>query len=270
MSTIKRLLQNLHKLIIPNQPISNSWEWGVAFGWGLLLFLFWSFVPSDFLPRPAEVFSAFGRMWFEEGLGQELITSFTLQLAAVGIAIVVSLTLAYLATVPLIKPVVVFIATCRFISLSPLILMFGLLLSSDAMTIRISTLVFSISVFYIPDMLSVVLGISNEELEHARTLRMGPWRVVWETAVIGKAHVAYENLRKNAAIGWIMLTMVEGLTRGYGGVGVMLLNEQKHFMLDSVAVVLIVLFIVGLSQDLIMQWVYGKIFPFANYEKERR
>ena len=41
-------------------------------------------------------------------------------------------------------------------------------------------------------------------------------------------------MRQNAAMGWMMLTMVEGISRSEGGVGAMLLNQNKHFHLSAV------------------------------------
>ena len=63
---------------------------------------------------------------------------------------------------------------------------------------------------------------------------MSEWRAVWEVVVLGTADKAFDVLRQNAAIGWMMLTMVEGIARAEGGVGAMLLNQSKHFHLAEV------------------------------------
>ena len=57
----------------------------------------------------------------------------------------------------------------------------------------------------------------SDKFDHARSLRFSDWRVVWEVVVLGTADKAFEILRQNAAIGWMMLTMVEGISRSEGG-----------------------------------------------------
>ena len=105
------------------------------------------------------------------------------------------------------------------------------------------------TVFFVTSMAAVVRRFPKEKFDHARTLRMSEWRVVWEVVILGTADQAIEVLRQNAAIGWMMLTMVEGISRSEGGVGAMLLNQNKHFRLAEVFAIQIVILMVGLLQD---------------------
>jgi NitT/TauT family transport system permease protein len=126
------------------------------------------------------------------------------------------------------------------------------------------------TVFFVTSMAAVIAAIPKSDFDHARTLRMKEWRVVWEIVVLGTADKAFEVLRQNAAIGWMMLTMVEGIARSEGGVGVMLLNEQKHFMLAEVYAIQVVILTLGLFQDY-MIGVLRKLFcPYADLKLERR
>src|SRR2546423_1702414 len=81
-------------------------------------------------------------------------------------------------------------------------------------------------VFFVTSMASVIAAIPKEDFDHARTLRMSEWRVVWEVVILGTVATAFEVMRQNAAIGWMMLTTVEGIFRGEGGVGAMLMNRS--------------------------------------------
>src|SRR5258706_162560 len=83
-----------------------------------------------------------------------------------------------------------------------------------------------------------------------RTLGMTEWRAVWEVVVLGTADRALEALRQSAAMGWMMLTMVEGIVRSEGGIGAMMLNENKHLQLDAVFALIVVVLLVGVAQDL--------------------
>lgn len=257
-------------LFIPNQPISTKVKRAIWLGWVSVGLLLWQFWPSDILPRPLDVARAFGHLWMDEGLGQQLVTSYTVQLEALAIATVGSLLLAYSASIPIMRPVVQFISTWRFISLGPLVIFFSLMVTSQGHALKVWLLVFAIAVFYITSMVPVVLDVPTEELDHARTLRMNPWQVTGEVIILGRLDVAMEMLRQNAAMGWMMLTMVEGLVRSEGGIGTLLLNQLKHFRLAEVAAIIIVLFAVGFVQDLLIQAHRHFLFPYADLEKERR
>ena len=66
-----------------------------------------------------------------------------------------------------------------------------------------------------------------------------------------------------------MITMVEGIARSDGGVGALLLAENKHFRLAEVYAVLVVVLLVGLLIDVLMG-LWGRFAcPHARYENER-
>ncbi len=255
---------------IPNQRVPNSWNKGNAVFWALVLLMAWQFWPSDLAPRPLDVLGAFSNLWFNEGLGEQLIISYSVQLKAMAFATVISLLLSYSATIPFIRPLVIFISTWRFVSLGPLVIFITLLITADGHELKVLLLFFGIAVFYITSMVQVVLDIPTEELEHARTLKMNEWHTVWEVAVIGKLDAALEMLRQNAAMGWMMLTMVEGLVRSEGGIGTLMLNQLKHFHLAEVAAIITILFTVGFVQDLVLRLIRKVFLPHADLAKERR
>src|SRR5208282_5435271 len=114
---------------------------------------------------------------------------------------------------------------------------------------KISMLVFSISVFFVTGMADVIESIPKEQYDLARTLRMGPWRTVWEVVVLGQIDKAFDVLRQNAAIGWMMLTMIESMVRSEGGIGAVLSNANKHFYLNAIMAIQLVILLTGLAQD---------------------
>jgi NitT/TauT family transport system permease protein len=100
---------------------------------------------------------------------------------------------------------------------------------------------------------------------------MGPLRVVYEVVVLGTLADALASLRVNAAMGWMMLTMVEGVVRSEGGIGTVLLNMDRHKDLAATAAILISLFCVGIAQDIIIGAVRNYIVcPYANLGRVRR
>src|SRR5436305_152222 len=84
---------------------------------------------------------------------------------------------------------------------------------------------------------------------------------VW--AARGTLDRALDVLRQNAAMGWAMITMVEGISRAEGGVGAMILNQNKHFLLAEVYAILLVILLLGLFMDWGMGALTNLICPYS-------
>ena len=233
-----------------------------------VVFVLWAFSPFVLLPKPTEVLRALGDMW-SEGLGAELITSFYLNLQAIALATVFSLLLAYATVMPFFRPIVALLSKLRFLSLVGLTFFFTLMAKSGHQ-LKLSLLVFSVSVFFVTGMADVIQSIPKEKFDLARTLRMGEWRVVWEVIVLGQVDKAFDVLRQNAAIGWMMLTMVEGIVRSEGGVGTILLDQNHHFRLAAVFAIQMTILTLGLLQDYGIGMVKNLFCPYAALTLERK
>jgi NitT/TauT family transport system permease protein len=255
-------------VLSPNRVISKqTLRWMIGFQL-LFLFFIWVFSPTIFLPKPKEVFQALSEMWME-GLGGELITSFYLNLQAIALSSILSLLLAYLTVIPFFRPIVNLLSKLRFLSMVGLTFFFTLM-ATTGHELKLYLLVFSVSVFFVTGMAEVVASIPKEKFDLARTLRMGEWRVVYEVIVLGQADKAFETLRQNAAMGWMMLTMVEGISRSEGGVGAMLLNQNKHFHLSAVFAIQLTILLLGLGQDYAIGLLRRVFCPYASLTLERK
>lgn len=240
--------RRLAAVFAPNRAVSSGTMRLLVLGQAALAFAFWASSPVAVLPGPGEVVRALDTLWFEQGLGRELWTSFTTNLQALGLTLAIALALSYLTVVPFFRPVAGAASKGRFLGLIGLTFVFTLLLGGGH-PLKVALLVFGMTVFFVTSMADVVAAIPKAQFDHARTLRMGEWRVVWEVVVLGTADQAIEALRQNAAIGWMMLTMVEGISRSEGGIGAMLLNQNKHFHLAEVFAIQILILFVGILQD---------------------
>ena len=244
----KPLAAEIRNAFRPNRVVSGSaMQLLMAVELGLALLVWWR-SPFEVLPRPDEVARAMGSLWMNQGLGQELWTSFTSNLQALAITTVIALALSYLSVLPVLRPVVTAVSKGRFIGLTGLTFLFTLIFGGGH-PLKISLLVFGMTVFFVTSMASVVAAIPREKFDYARSLRMSEWQVVWEVVVLGTADQAIEVLRQNAAMGWMMLTMVESISRSEGGVGAMLLNQNKHFHLAEVFAIQLLILILGMTQD---------------------
>jgi NitT/TauT family transport system permease protein len=241
----------------------------LALGQAAVALLFWWNSPLGVLPNPAEVAAALQHLWFEQGLGRELWVSFTMNLQALALTLLISLSLSYLTVVPFFRPVVAAVSKGRFLGLAGLTFLFTLLLSGGHQ-LKVALLVFGMTVFFVTSMADVVAAVPKESFDHARTLRMSEWGVVWEVVVRGTADKALDVLRQNAAIGWMMLTMVEGISRAEGGIGAMLLNQNKHFRLAEVFAIQLLILVVGVLQDYGLGGLKRLLFPYADLGLERQ
>ncbi len=256
------------QLLNPNRIFSKK-IMTVIFGfWAVMIFFFWTVGPSRLVPRPLDVFSSFGPL-FRDGLMVEVMSSIKTNMEAIFIGTVISLLLSYLTVLPIMRPVAWGFSKGRFLGLIGLTFLFTLL-TGGGHNLKVALMVFGYSVFFVTSMSQVVAEIPKDEYEHARTLRMSEWRVVWEVVVLGKLDQAFEVLRQNAAIGWMMLTMVEGIVRSEGGIGAMLLAENKHFRLEAVFAIQLVILTVGLAQDYLIGIIRSIVCPYAKLTLERR
>lgn len=255
--------QILH-LFIPNKILKKSSSMILVYFQVALLIIFWIFSPSVFLPTPSETITAIGDLW-RNGIGSELIVSFNLNLEAIAYSSIISLLLAYSTTMPFFRPVVGLISKLRFLSMVGLTFFFTLM-SSSAHTLKLSLLVFSVSVFFVTSMADVLDSIPKVQFDLARTLRMKNWQVVWEVIILGQADKVFDVVRQNAAISWLMISMVEGMSRSEGGVGAMLLNQSKQFHLSSIMAIQLMILIMGLGQDYAIGLMKSLFCPYATLE----
>ncbi len=263
------LMDELLGSFAPNRVVSKNVVRVIVVFQIAVLLLVWTTSSFPFLPKPKGVLNAFLDLWNHEGLGHELGISFLLNGEAMFFATLVSLLLSYLTVVPFFRPIVAAVSKGRFLSTVGLTFFFTVMFT-DAHRLKVSLLTFAVSVFFVTSMMDVVSQIPKNKFDLARTLRMGEWRVVWEVIVLGRADAAFDMLRQNAAMGWMMLTMVEGISRSEGGIGTMLLDQNKHFLLEGVFAIQICILILGLFQDYAIGLAKRFICPYADLQLERR
>lgn len=232
----------------PRQPLSTRGWWALVIVQSAAVGVAWACGPRGVLPSPGEVFEAWRGLWFERGLGPSLAVSALVNLESLGLASLLSFGLVYASVLPVVRPAVGLVSKGRFLGLAGLTFVFTLALGTGH-ALRVALLTFGMTVFLVTALAAEVAAIPLGRFDHARTLRMRPWRVVWEVVVLGTAERGLELVRQNAAIGWTMLTMVEGFTRAEGGVGAMLVDQNRHLHLAEVFALQLTIVVVGLAQD---------------------
>lgn len=208
---------------------------------------FWVMSPSKLVPSPVETAAAM-RELFAGGMLGELLNSLKTNITAVMVATLFSLGLSYATCIPFVRPLATGFSYLRYLSLAGITLGFTILLGGSYW-LKIAVLAFAVSVFFVRSMVDVIRHIPSEQYDLARTLRYNEWEVVGEVVVLGTAADAFDIIRQNAAMSWMMLPFAESLVWSQGGIGVMLLDSSKHFRLESIIAIQLTILACGLIQD---------------------
>lgn len=251
----------------PNGRVSPRTRSALGVVTSIVLLLVWAGRPK-FLPGPVEVCEAFPDL-LGQGLVNQLYMSLATSLQALGVTCLLTLPLAYLTVLPAVRPFVRVLCKLRFLGLTGFVVLFTIAFGGGH-ALKVALLVFGMGTFLITSLYEVVETIPREAFDHARTLRMSPWGAVWEVVVLGKMDAVLDIIRQNAAMGWVMLTMVEGLVRFEGGLGAMMLTEDKHIRLDAVFAIQLVVFLIAVAQDWCLLMVRRTLCPFASITLERQ
>lgn len=264
----KELISDFLHGFIPNAKVSRVTKKAYIVSFLVLAAILWIAIPSKIIPSPWEIVGALPNLWHKLGLGPALFASIELNFKAVVIMSALSLTVAYATVIPALRPIALGFAAGRFNGFVGLPLLFTIIFG-DPSTIKVALLVFGMSVFTVPSVVSIIEGIPRDAFDHGRVLQMSEWRVVWEVVILGKMHEVIDVLRTNIAMGWMMLPMVEGIFRNQGGIGALLLVENKYFHIDTVFCIVFLVAALGLFQDYLIKTAKYIICPYSKINMER-
>lgn len=241
-------MQKASNFFLPYTPIAPSHLKIVFAVQAVIAVALWSLSNSKAVPTPLEVVRAWMDLARNNDLLFELWSSIKISLISLLISTVAAVVVAALSTAAMFQPLARFSSSLRFLGFAGLTYLF-MLMSSDGYWLRIWLLSFGMFVFMVTGLLAEIRALPLEQIDHCRTLGMKHWRITAEVVLLGKADVTLDLVRQNAAVGWTLLTLVEGLTRSEGGIGAMLLNQNRYFLLAGVFAIQITILLYGLAQD---------------------
>jgi NitT/TauT family transport system permease protein len=256
---------NISRVLVPIRTVGARTSGLLIAGWAAAALAVWAASPVSTLPAPREVLGALTDLWWQGGLGPELSTTLKLIAAALGCSIVISLALAWGSVIPAVRPLTAGVSKLRFLGLTGLLFPFTLA-TGGGFTLKAALLTFGMTTFLVTSLARIVAEIPRSQLDYVRSLGASEARVIWETAVRGTLDRTIDAVRQNVAMGWSMITMVEGIARSDGGVGALLLDQNKHFRLAEVYAVLVVILLVGLGIDYAMGALAGLVCPHTRFE----
>ncbi len=239
---------NFKSLYTPNETSTRQLLLTVTAGWLVAWLVVWVIFRPAIFPSPLEVIAAWPALFRDEGLSDAILASLWTNLEALALSTAIGLPLAYLSRVLLFRPLALGISKLRFLSPAVFFLLLLFAVSSGHM-VKVWMLTFGETFFLVTSMLAIVWNVSPIALDDARTLRMSEWEVLWYSVVRGTLDQALQAIRDNAAMGFAMLTMVEGVIRSEGGLGVLLLSQEKYMSFPAVYAIVATVLVLGLLQD---------------------
>ena len=249
------------RIFQPNRRISRLELCAWAGAWSALLVALWAFAGRGVLPLPLEVLSALGSL-FEQGLLRHLASSLYTSLLALAWATALSTALCYAAVLPVLRPLAPLVGNLRFWGFAGVSIAFTLWFHGGR-DLKVALLTFGMTGFFVASLQDELRAIPKDRYDYARSLGLNEWRVTWEVVILGTLDKLLDIVRQNAAMGWMLLTMVETLVRTEGGIGVLLANQSKHLQLANVAALQLLIFALGLCQDLALFGLKRLLCPWS-------
>jgi NitT/TauT family transport system permease protein len=171
---------------------------------------------------------------------------------------------------PLFSGIPFVVSKARFLSLVGLVFIAQKI--GDSADTKVVLLVFGMTVFFVTSMISVIKNITNssegqQELNHARTMRMNDWEVFLEVIVLGRMDTAFEMLRQCFAIVWVMLTAVETIAQSGGGIGVLLYKQQRTLSFEMIWAIQLTVMAVGILMDYVFIVIKQFLMPYSKISK---
>jgi NitT/TauT family transport system permease protein len=259
----------LARIFLPNRTVDRPTMLALVALWVVAAFITWLASPWESLPGPGEVWHALGQLWWKGGMGPELFTTLKLITHALLLTIVISMALSYLTVVAFFRPLVAAICKLRFLGLTGLVFPLTLL-TGGGYALKVVLLTFGMTTFFVTAMAQTVMEIPREQFDYLRVIGASEGRIIWEVVVRGTLDKAFDITRQNLAMGWAMITMVEGISRAEGGIGAMILNQNKHFHLAEVYAILIAILVMGLLLDYAMGLLVRVLCPYVSFDRMAR
>ncbi len=257
---------NFKGWIKPFETLSKKDSFAIAAFWLVLVAAYWFIATSGakkLFPSPIQVWQGFAAL-YNEGLVVHIGSSLWLCLQATVISIVFSLVIAYASPIPLLRPLSKTMSQLRYLPLTG-ITFYLTILVTNARAMQVWVLVIFMSLYFITSLLGVIKDISQEEIDHARSLKCSRWEILWEVIIKGRFDYVIDVLRQNLAITWMMLVTVESILVAAGGLGVLIKNSDKFMNHGRIFALQIVILILGLGIDYTLNTIRKSLFRYSKF-----
>ena len=231
----------------------------------LTVLMNWIFNVSPLVPGPMEVLQAFPKLG-QQHLMYHLGVSYWVYFRALCLATIISVVFAYTSRFTLGRPIAITVGAMRFLGTSGLWFFFVRWFGGGE-SLKIAVLSFSIIVFFTKDAVMIVEnGVKRTEYDHAYSLGLSEWGVLWMVVIRGTMGKMFGALKQNAAMGVVMLGMVEAAVRPGGGIGTLLSDHDKAFDIATIIALNTVVLAIFSFQDFIISCLARLACPYERFE----
>lgn len=251
----------MNEMFRPFGRVSKLWKNLIVIFWVCLAGIIWCYPPDllYFVPSPQAVSDKFFFL-YESGLIEDLVVSLKVIFEAGLIALPVGALLAYLYECEFFKPPIILIAGLS--NLGPLAVIAACLyMGFSGMEVKVYTMTFVILVYFLSALLQN--RPTQDDLDLARTMHMTPWQSLWHVTIRGRLYDTLRAFIPNLAMGWAMLSVVEGANRDAGGLGDVMLKQDKISSMAGIAVISIISLAFGLLIRFALKKLIDWRFPAA-------
>jgi ABC-type nitrate/sulfonate/bicarbonate transport system permease component len=257
---------NIKQWFRPFEKIDKTNKLIIVAIWLVLVLGYWiisSTGSKHLFPTPGQVGEGFSAL-FREGLVVHIASSLALCFQATLYSLIISLVIAYLSPLPMLKPLAVALSKIRYLPLTGISFYLAILVT-NARAMQISVLMVFMSLYFITSLLSVLKDIPDEEIDHARSLKCSRWEVLTEVVIKGRFDYVIDVLRQNLAITWMMLVTVESILVAAGGLGVLIKNSDKFMNHGRIVALQLVILLVGLLLDSALNALRKGFFRYSTF-----
>jgi len=245
-------------------------------GVGLILIL-WLIVTTgtnpvmapNVMPHPSKVLSAYGEMYRDNNLVQNLFRSIGLNLAGYLKALLLTLPLGFLIGLyPLFKGMYQrSIDAVRFVPLaattSLFIVWFGI-----SIPMKVNFLAFGIFIFLLPIVVQRINEVKDVYLKTVYTIGATDWQTIRSVYIPSVFSKLIDDIRILTAISWTYIVVVETINAEEGGLGGMIYMTRRLSRVDKMFAILIIFIIIGVIQDRIFARLDKELFPHKYQVKD--
>ncbi len=233
---------------------------------GFVIVAGWQLYPSFIMPRPWETVLR-GMALLQRGLLGDIGVSLWTILCAGGISFVLGSLISYCIFMADLKPSVMLISILRFLPMSaPIVLLLMLHFNGDQL--KLLTMTFIITVYFVASNVQGNFGINPQMVYHGFTLGMSRWQILWHRVVRGAMYHNIGMFLPNFGMGFSMLSLVEGMSRSSGGIGDVMLQQEKIYSFSGMAALCIITAMLGFVLWLIITKLNAGMHPYADQQNQ--
>ncbi len=256
MTTTVSIKDWLKSIFTPFGNTSKKTDYGIMAFYIVTIAIFWYWTPEKSLvPSLGDTLEAWGDLW-RHGLLYHILKTLQLFLYASVIGIPLAALIAYSSKIAFFKPISTILSKLRFNPITgfTLFLMFA---TKGGRTLQVTLLVIFMSFFFITGLVSMIQEVNSDDRIRRETMKMGPWRILWKVIIVDRRDYLIELIRQNLAMMCMMIVSVEGIDKGQGGIGALIIDTNRGLAFPKIFALQLTILCIGITLDFTLRKIYN-------------